>query len=641
MDGGFRLHPGKGAVRVSGYLDPYNHYQDEAMPTSKRDGGWGVQAVAVVLGFAVCSGVVWAVIFKMTLDDFRVPGTQVGDIDPVVIRTSDQCAMCHGNFDLQNDPAATWSGSKMALAGKNPLFFAQMTLANQDVANVGNYCMRCHVPISVPTGNVNIADGSALDSRDLEGVSCHFCHSMVDPVYKPGISPVEDEAILAALDEVPTFYGNAMFVLDPEGRRRGPREGIYPPHELLRSPFHTKSEFCGTCHDVGNVATTRQPDGTFIYNAIGQPSPTQDPHEMFPLERTYTEWKLSAFASGGVDMGGRFGGLGAGVIESCQDCHMPKAQAQACVFSEERDDTRRHEFAGAGAQVLDLIALHSRNDPTVDQDAVDRARAAAVSMLERAATLEGEQSGGWLVARVVNESGHKLPTGHIEGRRVWVNTRFLDGAGGLISEVGGYDFDHAELDEEGAAIFEMRVGLSDGAAALTGLPAGETSHMALADTIVKDTRIPPRGWNNQAFTDGGAPAVGIHYPDGQYWHDSWYTIPAGARTAEVRVYYQNTPRWYIEHLREANHTDHWGETLYGLWEQTERGEPILMSSTSVELHCLADTAAPFGVIDFFDIPPFLTAYAAREDSADLAEPRGVWDASDVLRFIEHFTAGCP
>lgn len=56
-----------------------------------------------------------------------------------------------------------------------------------------------------------------LDDMDRDGVTCHFCHSMVDPIYKPGISPVQDVPVLNALAAVPQFYGNSMFVLDPSG----------------------------------------------------------------------------------------------------------------------------------------------------------------------------------------------------------------------------------------------------------------------------------------------------------------------------------------------------------------------------------------------------------------------------------------
>lgn len=260
---------------------------------------------------------------------------------------------------------------------------------------------------------------------------------------------------------------------------------------------------------------------------------------------------------------------------------MPRAEAQACFFAPTRPDVRRHDFAGAAAPILDLVLEVYDNDPAVNADEIAAGRARAVSMLERAATLELEQNCGMVRARVINESGHKLPTGHIEGRRVWVNARFLDANGLLVREFGAYDDANAELDEESTRVYEMHVGLSDFAAQVTGLPAGETTHMALADTIWKDNRIPPRGFQNAAFEAGGAPVVRHVYADGQYWDDLYLSIPAGAAQVQVTVYYQNTPRGYIDHLRDANHSDAWGQTLHAAWTATGRGAPIPMTTQSL------------------------------------------------------------
>ncbi len=551
-----------------------------------------------------------------TLQDFHVPGTQVGDVPAAVLQHPDNCRGCHGYYDFANEPSATWGGSLMAHAGRDPLFYAQMTLANQDASFAGYYCLRCHVPQAIATGHALQPDGSTLDEQDRRGVDCHFCHSMVDPIYQPGSSPAEDEAILAGLADVPEFFGNAMFVLDPIGRRRGPRGDSYPPHELLQSPFHTRGDFCGTCHDVGNVAVTRQPDGSYRYNALDEPSPTSDPWMQYPLERTYTEWKLSAFNNGGVDMGGRFGGVGDPVMRSCQDCHMPRAEAQACFFGPQRPDMRRHDFAGAAAPILDLVLEVYGNDPAVDPAEIAAGKAKAISMLERAASLEIVQECGTVRARVINESGHKLPTGHIEGRRVWVNARFFDAAGNLVREHGAYDLNEAELEESTTRVYEMKVGLSDFASQVTGLPAGETTHMALADTIWKDNRIPPRGFDNAQFELGGAPVVGHAYADGQYWDDLYLSIPAGAALVSVTVYYQNLPRSYIDHLRDANHTDDWGDILHAAWTATGRGEPIPMVSQSFDafvgfvpgdLNC--DCRVSFG-----DLVDLLAAYGMSSDA---------------------------
>ncbi len=519
----------------------------------------------------------------LTQQDFRVPGTQVGDVSPLLLQSANVCKICHGGYDTQTEPYATWAGSLMALSGRDPLFYAQMSMANQDVANVGSYCLRCHVPVSVASGHVQQPGGNTLDEHDKEGVSCHFCHQMVDPVYRPGVSPIEDIGVLSALREVPQHFGNAMFVLDPQDRRRGPRIDVDPAHMVIISPFHRESRLCGTCHDVGNVATTRQPDGSYRYNAVDAAAPNADPWTQFPLERTYTEWKLSAFANGGVDLGGRFGGARSPLVASCQDCHMPTQSGSACSWGVPRTDLSSHEFAGAAVSSLDLIAAHSVGDPAVDQAAIAAGRARALSMLQRAADIELSLDAGELVARVVNQSGHKLPTGHIEGRRVWLNLRFLDVNDNLLVEQGGYNNATATLDEASTVVYEMLVGLSTDAATATGLPAGQTGHMALADTIVKDTRIPPRGFANASFADGGAPVVGIAYADGQYWHERRSPLPAGTDRVIATLYYQSLPRSYIEHLRDGNYSDQWGETLHTLWQQTGRGAPIPMARTLLAL----------------------------------------------------------
>lgn len=547
-----------------------------------------LRAIVLLLSSAlmllVCSTLALADPVPATERDFHLSGTQVGDAHAGSFLPPRACASCHSNTGSSAEPTASWQGSLMANGGRDPLFFAQLATANQDVANVGYFCLRCHVPMAVVSGNVEVADGSALSERDRDGVDCHFCHAMVDPRYVEGSSPPRDAEVLAALESVPAFTGNAMFVLDPDGVRRGPRQDAQPSHELLVSPYHRSSALCGTCHDVGNVAVSRQTDGSYRYNALDTPPESEDLASHFPLERTYTEWKLSAFAAGGIDMGGRFGGEGGGVVSSCQDCHMPVRAGYACNIGPQRADLRSHDFAGASSWVLDIIGRYYRDDPAVNQDALSVGMDAANDMLSRAASLDlAQDPGGVLRARVINESGHKLPTGHIEGRRAWVQVRLRDAGGNLLREYGGYDPASAELDEDGTIVYEMAVGLSDAAAAATGNMPGRTTHMALADTIVKDTRIPPRGFHNANYAAAGAPAVGRHYEDGQYWDDARFWIPPAAATAEVTVLYQTVTRHYIEALRDANQTDHWGQTLHDLWEDSGRAAPITMASATIAL----------------------------------------------------------
>jgi hypothetical protein len=462
--------------------------------------------------------------------------------------------------------------------------------ANQDVPGVGYYCQRCHMPVSVITGHALDPTGDSVTSAEAS-VSCHFCHALVDPVYAPGESPAADAPIVAGLVDPPAHYGNAMFVLDPAGLRRGPFPPDYARHAAIESQFFRRADLCGTCHDVGNLAVSRAADGTYRYNAAGEPAPDADPRAQFPLERTYTEWRLSAFANGGVDVGGRFdgdgfdpdGNAGSERIRTCQDCHMPKTSGAACIFAPSRDVLPSHELAGAAAWVLRAISIDSADDPAVEPAALERGIANAQSMLERAASLELEQAGAALRVRVVNETGHKLPTGHIEGRRIWVHVRLHAADGGLLAEYGGYDQESAELDVASTAVFEMQVGLSAEAAAATGLPSGLTGHMSLADTIVKDNRIPPRGFENAAFDAAGAPVVGASYADGQHWADVVFPLVPGTTRAAVSVEYQIVTREYIEALRDGNTTDNRGHRLHDLWLATDRAPPFVMAASELPI----------------------------------------------------------
>jgi hypothetical protein len=55
----------------------------------------------------------------------------------------------------------------------------------------------------------------------------------------------------------------------------------------------------------------------------------------------------------------------------------------------------------------------------------------------------------------------------------------------------------------------------------------------------------------------------------------------------------------------------------------------------------ADLAEPFGTLDFSDVVAFLGAFGAMGADADLAPPFGTWDFSDVVTFLGAFGAGCP
>lgn len=609
-----------------------------------RTGGWAVGvfggAGLVAVAFAGGGGTPVAT----TLDDFFLDGTQPNTLNHPIVDAS-SCATCHGLYDEVHEPWTNWSASMMGQSARDPLFHACLAIANQDAAFSGDLCIRCHVPSGWLDGRSTPTDGSALTGSDMQGVNCNFCHRMVDPVYSPGESPAADEGILAALANVPINPHSGNFVMDPDDVRRGPFD-MGPNfffHEWAQSPFHQDSAMCATCHDVSNPVYTKAMDGSYDLNALGSPHPTQDKYDMFPVERTFSEWSQSAFAVAAIDMGGRFGGNKL-EVSTCQDCHMPDVTAQGCRFEPERPDMPLHSFNGGNTWVLEAIRnLYDDSETNLTATSVAQSIARAEEMLRNASDMELTQLGSDLNVRVINMSGHKLPTGYPEGRRVWVNVKFFDAADALVAEHGAYDNATAVLNTANTKVYEGKMGLDADAAAATGKPVGESFHFVLNNQWVKDNRIPPMGFTNAGFEAVQAAPVGATYADGQYWDDTLYTVPSNAVRAEVRTFYQTASKEYIEFLRDENVTNTAGQVLYDQWELLGKSEPVEMDLGTItfESPCPADLAEPLGTLNFFDVAAFLSAYNSQDAAADFAAPFGTFNFFDVAAFLAAYNAGCP
>lgn len=541
-----------------------------------------------------------------TLEAFFQPGSQPnGDVVFDEFLHSDNCQACHGSQPggVPGVIVSQWKGSMMGQTARDPIFYAALAVAEADSAFIGDLCLRCHTPGAWISGRSEPTDGSALLDADRDGVNCHICHRMVDPVYKP-TSPIEDFDILANIDPLPINPGGGNYILDPSDRRRGPYEFEFPdepPHDWLASPYHQTAALCGTCHDVSNPAFLRQEDGTYVLTDPEEAHPTADKYDMFPMERTYSEWLNSDFANGGVDMGGRFGGEKA-VVSTCQDCHMPDTIGQGSVFpnSEWRDDLASHDFAGGNARVQDMI-LNLYPDDGLDAAAMEAGKQAAVSMLERASTLELTQEGNYVNVRLVNETGHKLPTGYPEGRRMWINVEFRDDVLSVIEERGRYETLTASLTTEDTKVYEVKLGMDEAMAVLTGFPVGESFHFALNNVVIKDNRIPPRGFVREAFAAVQAAPIGAAYTDGQYWDDTRFRMPTDADSVTVNVYYQTISKEFVEFLRDAVPSHPAGQTLYDQWVLTGKSSPVLMASDAILLDPFADGDFDVnGVVDLRD-----------------------------------------
>jgi len=207
--------------------------------------------------------------------------------------------------------------------------------------------------------------------------------------------------------------------------------------------------------------------------------------------------------------------------------------------------------------------------------------------------------------RVINMCAHKLPSGYPEGRRMWLNVRFLDLGGELVYAQGAYDFGTAELTTEDTKVYEAKLGIDDAVAGKTGLPAGESLHFILNNVVLYDNRIPPMGFTNAGFEAVQAEPVGYSYADGQNWDDTIYLIPPGATDAVVTLYFQTTTREYIEFLRDENTTDSRGQIAYDQWVLHGMSAPADMDSGMIQLDPILvgdlDNDGIVGIVDFLEL----------------------------------------
>lgn len=530
-----------------------------------------------------------------TLRDFDMPGTQPLGTGP--LSPPESCAVCHGGYNPTVEPQFNWRGSMMAQASINPLFEAAMVIANQDAPDSGDLCLRCHVPQAWLGGRSVPTSGSQILPSDRFGVSCDLCHRLVDPFYAPE-NPAEDIAILAALELVPNVFTTAQYVVDPTGARRGPFADAVSGHPILVSPFHREAALCGVCHDISNPAFTRDANGNYIPNAFDAPATSFGSHVIGVVERTYSEWLHSQYNTPQGVYAPQFGGNRL-YVASCQDCHMRAVTGRGCNSPEApvRNDLPLHDLTGGSTWLPPLLAqlYPDMVDPVAIQAGVNRAR----YMLQNAADLAALQQVRKLKVTVTNQTGHKLPTGYPEGRRLWLNVRFYDQAMNLVGESGGYDADTATLAHDAEVkIYEVEPTTSG----IPTLPDGSLFHFALNNAVLKDNRIPPRGFTNAAYDSFGGAPVGYSYADGQYWDDTLYRIPRSASSCVVTLYYQTASKAFIEFLRDENVTNNAGQILYDLWAANGECPPEPMAQVALALE--PPLAADFNEDGFVDLADF-------------------------------------
>lgn len=458
-------------------------------------------------------------------------GTQPGELT-TPLASNGNCQVCHRSDTDPNMAASSYRGTMMDLAGVDPIFLAALEVASNDAPAAAELCIKCHFPRAWLDGRTNgtAEDGFGLLPDDLQGIQCDYCHRMAVP---PPTSP-------SSITPPPALSGvliaNAQIFVNDSATKHGPLGSTFATgHSSAYSPLFEDSVLCAQCHDVSNTFLERINDeGEGLGVAV-------------PIERTYSEWRASAYADPtSPDHKG------------CMDCHMqPYTGFAAKSGSVPERELKGHKLVG-GNTIAPLMVAHlydgNASAPGFLQNLGPDVAAtveAARAQLQKAAALEAleliEKDGGHaLRVRLTNLTGHKLPTGYAEGRRMWIahEVRFPDGTKGPRTGTPDEDTWDFVPGEEPLRAYEVL--LSE------GLSEQHSFHFALVNRLLKDNRIPPKGFRPEQDT----PILGHVYPeepDGSVVHYDELDLPLGENDcwpaiAKVRLYFQASSGTYLRFL---------------------------------------------------------------------------------------------
>lgn len=341
------------------------------------------------------------------------------------------CGGCHEEIYKQ------WKGSTHSMAFVDPLYREVALhdlkgLVDPDELAEGELCVKCHTPVGFVSGMPTKTSDHLKKVPHLaeKGVQCDFCHSAT------GARKVY----------------NAELELDPgqgqesPGTKRGPyRDSKSDFHKSAYSKFHTRSEICGSCHDVRHVVF-----GT-------------------KLETPYEEWKKGPYAEKDIP---------------CQGCHMRQRPGVPATGSTDRPDNpgeaaaggpkRNHVFTHyfVGANTL-IPSLFKHNDQVTMAE--ERLRNAAIVNVGEKMT-----NGTINVSVTNNGAGHSIPTGLSHVRQIWLEVRVTSLDGRVLLHSGRLDGE-GRIDPS-ALIYNTVLG--DG----KGKPV---MNVAKAREVLKDRRIGP------------------------------------------------------------------------------------------------------------------------------------------------------
>jgi len=445
------------------------------------------------------------------------------------------CSDCHNNENMvvptesgtpKNVSIGTaWRTSVMANSTRDPYWHAVVAWELDEFPmledEINDKCTVCHAPMAhdvaekegidlrlFDTGSAaegtlasGIYSGDASDelfNHAMDGVSCSMCHQIdggnlgTDSSFTGGYEIVDARN----LPNKPA-YGQYD---DPDSGYMLAQTGFL----AQGGPHLSTSETCATCHNL-NVAPV---------DADGETIPGID---HFAEQANYTEWLFSDYRAGGA------------LEASCQDCHMPVLDRPVVLAAGSsnmpRDGFAEHTFLGANTVMQTMFRDFSEElglpediteadwNASIERNRAFLQTAASVTLGNASRTdLPPDASADRAFEElgfdvdVVNETGHKLPTGY-HSRRVWLHV-LITGEEGVVWESGAIDAEgriaglsedvnpkshevHYDriTDASQVQVYQSVVGDNDNQ---------RTSSLLAGDRYLKDNRIVPKGFDKQA-----------------------------------------------------------------------------------------------------------------------------------------------
>jgi len=331
---------------------------------------------------------------------------------------------------------------------------------------------------------------------------CHtplaFCAGDVTPPRPAKNSRANESVSCDVCHTITGFKGDVPFnfnyIIKPGKTKYGNREGVESPeHKTVYLDFIRTTEMCGTCHNEKN------PYGIWV-------------------KSTQTEWKEGPYGAQNVP---------------CHRCHMPQAPGKNAKMSQFHEDVAQHLFHGAHDPGKLGGAIEIRIHPEVRETEPGYPVKLSVQLFN-------------------GKCGHKVPSGSVEDRIMWLHVEATDAKGKTY---------HLPVDPKGFEGEEYTIASDDLAyqdlgeilqiADFKGLPR---DGVPVGDRIFRMPFLDPQG--RMTICQWNTVSLGVDYRIGPretkietYTWNLPDNIPEGNVTVRATMYYSRLVRPVGEFLK--------------------------------------------------------------------------------------------